>query len=469
MRKRKRYFGEICKAHLIYAAKFNPEEIEVKVEPGAAFLTAVPKKDGKIIITLPSTYTSESKLIWGRIHEEYHAAYATPRAKLWGHPKKWAGYPEFYIHIAVECIVDYSTANFFVRNDLLNIVEEVVSEYQRLIQEFLSRPEEVSYEKLASILPAYFVLRRLNLIFPDDISPAWTNALKKLGFMADKELIEQAFNLLEGDLIDILRKNATNKTRDTIIGYLKTLIPPIGYEGQGENKGESKKSRYDDPTNPNNDSDIDIEALLDELRKGTKFIDLPKKISVIKEVLTIENFGRRFRMTKLAKALVSGDTTALFKKIKSGVKGIIMMDLSGSMSPDVEVISEIIRAFPGTEVYGYFSKDDTEKVSGKILKISDGYKVAHPSDLHKAITGSGNGIDLLAVKFMLDRKRSKKLEFAIFISDGGFCGGPGYQAHAAMTLLLSAVNHKDVLWFRSWESVKENLSLLVKHINSVCR
>lgn len=468
MRRYKRYIGPICKAHLIYSKTIEPGQIKVNIIPGN-FETLVPKKPkGQFIINLPPDYKNEDLYIWGRIHEEYHASLATQKFKRCGHPKFWAGYPSFYSTLAIECLVEAATSNYLMDNGFLPIVDKAVQEYTQTIWKIIDKPSEISYEQLFRILPAAVVAFKLNLFNLEDIARAWSNVLISLGFLTDERIIKEAFYRLFVAINVILNKKGSKETKSIMIGSIMILIPPRGRKNDDDDgDDESRRSSYDPEAKPR--EDIDIERLLEELRKRTKFINLPKKISVVRDTLTIENFGRRFRVSKLAKAVATGDTTALFKKFKSGVRGVIMMDLSGSMSPDVKTISEIIRAFPGTEVYGYFGTSDSEHAYGRILKISDGYKVAHPKDLRDAITGSGNSIDLLAVQFMLDRKREKKLNFAIFISDGGFCGGPSGQANAAMALLLRSVNHRDILWFRTWESVQENLFILTRHINRVCR
>lgn len=141
---------------------------------------------------------------------------------------------------------------------------------------------------------------------------------------------------------------------------------------------------------------------------------------------TASNMGRSPR--RFHRYVTDPQKRIFDKKVRSS-GGIVIIDASGSMSFTREQIKEIMLNAPGCTILSY--SETSGNVNAYILadkgKLSD--------DLPRQ--GSGNGVDLPAIQWAVQRRKSSTTPI-VWVTDGGVCG-PGQNY--TVTQAIQCINY----------------------------
>ncbi len=164
-----------------------------------------------------------------------------------------------------------------------------------------------------------------------------------------------------------------------------------------------------------------------------------------KAVTKLSHSGLLLNHRRLVNACVNMSTARLFRKRVRLETGAVLIDASGSMGMSSEELRELCSLVPAAVVAYYCGENDDY---GKLYVYAE--KGMRFNDTPPRC-GENNTVDYWALKWLLSRPESPK----VIVTDGGFCGGPDWQAGAAMRLLLQAVNRGEVRWVQTVEEAIE--------------
>ena len=152
----------------------------------------------------------------------------------------------------------------------------------------------------------------------------------------------------------------------------------------------------------------------------------------------IARSGARLNRGRLARAIVNGSTAGLFIRQRYLPGGTYLFDASGSMNISEERLNEICRNVPAATV-AYYSGSNCENDGhyGHLVIYSEGGRRANEVRYRHG----GNSVDLYAIEWLLQQPGPR-----IFVSDGGFTGGPEGQDIAAAKVLAAAVAAGQLDW-----------------------
>lgn len=149
--------------------------------------------------------------------------------------------------------------------------------------------------------------------------------------------------------------------------------------------------------------------------------------------------GARTNRARLTRAIVSGSTAGLFVRQRFAMGGTYLFDASGSMCLSEERLNELCRTAPAATV-AYYSGPGSQRTDGSygtLVIYSQGGMRAREIEQRYG----SNEVDLFAIQWLLRQPMPR-----VFVSDGGFCGGPEGQDIAAAKLLATAVANGEIIW-----------------------
>lgn len=224
---------------------------------------------------------------------------------------------------------------------------------------------------------------------------------------------------------------------------------PIALKGQEGEEGEGNdKGRYSPAHSTGEDAELDG-------LNPMEIIHLPRSVPTVRNQRKRKPSasGMRINGQKLTQAYLSGSTRRLFSRRVRYAGGTALIDASGSMEMDTELLGSLCRSIPYGTVAYYEGDDDWEGedvTAGELVVYA---KNGWRSDVQPRTAWMGNGVDYWALKWLLEQEGPR-----FIVTDGGFIGGPG-QGYSAMNLLVDAINAGKLEWFRTVEECVEDLGL----------
>jgi hypothetical protein len=129
----------------------------------------------------------------------------------------------------------------------------------------------------------------------------------------------------------------------------------------------------------------------------------------------------------------------IFDKISHGMGGVVVIDVSGSMSLTHEQVRLIVEASPGATVIAYSDYDDNRE-NAWILADKGRMVEELPSGM-----GFGNGVDFPAIEWAVAHKQRHNSP-VIWVTDGGVCGpNQGYNDTLAMQCIEFCKKNKIII------------------------
>ncbi len=384
----------------------------------------VGQAQGKTLVLVPSGPQAAARVI--RTHEAIHVNIAQ---------RKKRGHIPALLHECVEDVRVHSAVwPTSVSEQLNRDVQGFAWKEIRSIEHFakdMSNPQ-VHDGSLHSSLRALAMLEGTRY---QHIGRAAGRVDRAMGYPVAKTLL---------DIIRFVVARDYERAEDIMLGLLRSpanLVQLFSLVG-GRISGPG---HYDDPVK---DEEVGEEWPMDEYMQIITLSPMTERTKAIwqrKKVLA--SSGIRINGRRLAQAFIGQSTTHLFRRkerVKEG--GAILIDASGSMHISDSDLSGLCDIAPGLAVAYYAGEDsgtNFPSMCGTLWIYAERGK--HYSGSLPRRPG-GNGVDYFALRWLLRQPGPR-----VFVTDGGFSGGPNEAPKKAMAVLKAAVARKEVVWVRTIE------------------
>ena len=214
------------------------------------------------------------------------------------------------------------------------------------------------------------------------------------------------------------------------------MTPP---DAPKEDKTKSSIKTESEDESTTEVSKIDEEKFLEQLKRLPPKINsqVPywgelriKKMSMPKQ--TRGNIGKKRTASNIGKSprrihrYMTDPEKRIFDRVSHGMGGVVVIDVSGSMSLSHEQVRLLVEASPGATVIAY--SDWSENRENAWILADKGRMVAEMPDG----MGYGNGVDFPAIEWAVAHKQRSSSP-VIWVTDGGVCGpNQGFNETLAM-------------------------------------
>lgn len=144
----------------------------------------------------------------------------------------------------------------------------------------------------------------------------------------------------------------------------------------------------------------------------------------------------------------------IFAGHKRQKAGTILVDCSGSMGIDTELLKKIVIDSSGVKVAGYYANDAryTDNVAkGRLVLLADHQRVLNEMDIPRRRC---NVVDLPAVKWLCKQKAPR-----IWVSDGLMTGIGHFWSHNMRREVFNLVRKHNIKWIKSLRELKRHLKI----------